>query len=209
MKPEVHPQVAHWEQRVRDAASDHERVDTTPASQRWRFRVFAERLPMDRRVSVLDVGCGVAHLWEYLRGAGRDVEYVGVDVTPAMIARARERCPELELHCADILAWEPGRCFDHTVAIGVHNVRTRDARALLEATLRRQFELADVGAHVSLLTDRFAGLGPQAQAWRAEELLALALEITPYVRLEHDYLPHDFSLSLYRAPRADREAERA
>ena len=35
-------------------------------------------------------------------------------------------------------------------------------------------------------------------------MLTLALSITPYVRLEHDVLPNDFSITLYREPLIDR-----
>src|SRR5687767_7262580 len=42
---------------------------------------------------VADLGCGPGHVTAYL--AGRAVEVVGVDVSPAMVERARRRNPDL------------------------------------------------------------------------------------------------------------------
>ena len=36
-----------------------------------------------------------------------------------------------------------------------------------------------------------------------EQVLALALEVTPWVVLRHDYLPSDLSVTLYREPLID------
>lgn len=60
-----------------------------------------------------------------------------------------------------------------------------------------------VAAHVSLLTDRYTGFASHIQPWRVEEILTLALDITPFVALRHDYLPNDFSVTLYRQPLID------
>ncbi len=35
------------------------------------------------------------------------------------------------------------------------------------------------------------------------QVLALALEVTPWVVLRHDYLPNDLSVTLYREPLID------
>jgi len=76
-------------------------------------------------------------------------------------------------------------------------------RELLRRVTRRQFELCRRAAHVDLLTDRYPGFDPHIQSWRVEEVLTLALSITPYVALRHDYLPNAFSVTLYREPLID------
>lgn len=192
----------HWDQRATQAANDCARVDATMRAQRMRFEAFVIHHEFDGK-SVLDVGCGVGDLWSHLRARGLRCEYLGTDVSAEMIRRCRERFPDAAFEALDILKWEPGRQFDYTVAIGIHNVRVEGARELLERITRRQFELCRVAAHVSLLTDRYAGFGPHAQAWRAEEILTMALGITPNVVLRHDYLPNDFSVTLYREPLID------
>lgn len=154
--------------------------------------------------TILDVGCGVGDFWAYLKTLGVRCEYVGVDVSSAMVERARAKFPDATFEVRDLLAWEPERRFDYVIAIGIHNVRIAGAESLLERVTQRQFELCSRAAHVSLLTDRYEGFGPQALSWRAEEVLSMALRITPYVTLRHDYLPNDFSVTLYREPLIDR-----
>lgn len=196
----------HWDRSARDREGDHAKVDTSPGAQRLRFRVLVEATDPRGR-SILDVGCGLAHLHDHLAGRSIEADYAGIDVSPEMIARARAAHPHLRLECAELGSWDPGRRFDLVVAVAIHNVRVPRGRELLEACLRRQFELCDVAAHVSLLSDRYPGFAPEIQAWRVEEILGLALEVTPHVAVRCDYLPHDFSLTLHRRPLAERSSD--
>jgi hypothetical protein len=120
-----------------------------------------------------------------------------------MIDRCRVRFPEVRFECGNFLKWKPGRRFDYVISIGIHNIRVPQAAALLRETTRRQFDLCDVAAHVSVLTSRYKGFARHIRPWRAEDVLKLSLDISSYVVLRHDYLPNDFSVTLYRAPLID------
>jgi len=188
----------YWEKRAATAVNDSERVDQNPRTQRMRFAAFAQVHDL-RGKSVLDVGCGLGDLWPYLHQQFDDCEYIGFDISTEMIRRCRERFPGVRFESGNFLEWDPGRKFDYVVAIGIHNnLRLEKGWELLEEVTRRQFELCRVNTHVSLLTDRYPRFGPEIQAWRAEDVLAMALRITPWVTLRHDYLPNDFSVTLYR-----------
>jgi SAM-dependent methyltransferase len=82
----------------------------------WRFHrdLFLEIVPPPSG-RTLDLGCGEGRLARDLVALGHDV--VGVDLSPAMIAAAREAAPEMELHVADAAAlpFEDGS-FDLVVA---------------------------------------------------------------------------------------------
>ena len=62
----------------------------------------------------LDVGCGTGRLMGLLGKHGFRTD--GLDVSPAMIALARERHPEARLFHADICRWELPRSYDLIVA---------------------------------------------------------------------------------------------
>jgi SAM-dependent methyltransferase len=82
----------------------------------WRFNrdLFLELVPGPGR-RTLDLGCGEGRFSRDLKAIGHDV--VGVDVSPSMVAAAREADPSIEVHCADAarLPFDDG-AFDLVVA---------------------------------------------------------------------------------------------
>jgi SAM-dependent methyltransferase len=66
----------------------------------WRFHrdLFLELVPSPGR-KTLDLGCGEGRLSRDLKGLGHDV--VGVDISPTMLAAAREADPQIETVLAD------------------------------------------------------------------------------------------------------------
>src|SRR5262245_5315464 len=72
-------------------------------------RYFSLIIPPGRRV--LELGCGLGELLSALKPA----RGVGVDFSPAMLALARERHPELEFHEADAAAFRNEERFDYIV----------------------------------------------------------------------------------------------
>lgn len=66
--------------------------------------------------TVLDAGCGTGRVAIEL--ARREIEVVGVDADPSMIATARRLAPDLEWVEADLTALDLGRTFDLVVMAG-------------------------------------------------------------------------------------------
>jgi len=74
---------------------------------------FVARLPPG--AAILDIGCGAgAPIATHLDGLGFSI--TGVDSSPAMIARARERMPRQTWHVADMRELSLGRRFDGMLA---------------------------------------------------------------------------------------------
>jgi SAM-dependent methyltransferase len=188
----------YWDERCRDGRTDNERVDQSPRAQRMRYEAFLLHHDVSGR-SLVDIGCGTGALLAHLRRRDIDCRYTGIDIAAAMIERARRNFPG----AAFAVASAPDGRYDYAVAIGIHNIKVTGGREILAAGMRLQFECCDIAAHLSLLTDRATGFADHVQAWKAEDVLAMALGITPYVVLRHDYLPNDFSVTLYRRPLID------
>jgi SAM-dependent methyltransferase len=193
----------YWDKRAEAMNADCAKVDASLRAQRMRFEAFVLNHDLNGK-SILDLGCGVGDFSEHLRLRGIACDYLGVDISQKMIERCREKFPDRKFECLDILTQDlPGQ-FDFSVAFGIHNnVRLENGPAMMEKITRRQFEFSRVAAHVSILTSRYPGFAPHMQAWRAEDVLGMALDVTPYVVLRHDYLPNDFSVTLYREPMID------
>jgi SAM-dependent methyltransferase len=188
----------YWDRRAGVPGTDLQKLEWShERTQRLRFEAFVLEHDLNQK-SVLDVGCGLADFLAHLRQRGVEAEYCGYDISPAMIRLCRARYPAVPFACGNFLDYQPPGRFDYTVAFGIHNIRVTAGQEILERVTRHQFSLSRIAAHVSLLTDRAAGFAPHIQTWRAEEVLAMALRITPHVMLRHDYLENDFSVTLYR-----------
>jgi SAM-dependent methyltransferase len=202
MKASLEAVQKFWDERARLRESNQYTVDCSQRTQLMRFLAFAQLTRLEG-ASILDIGCGTGDFFDFLKHQGINADYTGFDISPVMVARCQERFPGAKFVSGDFLNWTPVRAFDYTIAIGIHNIKADGARDILEATLRRQFELSDKAAHISILSSRYEGFDSHIQAWNPMEILELAMSITPYVAFRHDYLPHDFSLTLFKAPTID------
>jgi SAM-dependent methyltransferase len=90
--------------------------------------------------SLLDVACGTGRHLEHLR---RWYEVEGIDLSPGMLERARQRLPDVPLHVADMRGFELRRRFDAVTCLfsAIAQVPTigelRQAIASMASHLRR------------------------------------------------------------------------
>jgi SAM-dependent methyltransferase len=81
-------------------------------------------------VSVLEAGCGLGDLLASVKPR----RGVGVDFSPAMIERARQRHLDLEFHVADAVEFKPNETFDYIILSDLIN-DIDDVQRLLERLL--------------------------------------------------------------------------
>ena len=99
--------------------------------------------------SVLEVGAGAGDFYARLKRrlpAART--YTGVDLSPRMVAVARQRFPGADFRTADVLAWPSAPVADAVVAIGVFALLVDDAPAhwrLMRRLVRKMLGLARLG----------------------------------------------------------------
>src|SRR5271170_5368361 len=87
-------------------------------SQRIKFALLAQAVGADCR-SVLDVGCGFGDYLAYLVRRNFGGEYVGIDISDAMVERARKLHPHSEILHGNFLFAEFSRSFDVVTANGI------------------------------------------------------------------------------------------
>ncbi|UCD85434.1 MAG: methyltransferase domain-containing protein, partial [Deltaproteobacteria bacterium] len=73
-------------------------------SQELRYRILSQidqftPKKIGRGTSLLDLGCGLGHLVDFLEKNGMEVSYTGIDIIPEFIAAAKKRRPEDEFYC--------------------------------------------------------------------------------------------------------------
>jgi SAM-dependent methyltransferase len=111
-------------------ASKFEAYGSTPKGVDWngvdsheqRHRQFLHLLDGSPDASVIDLGCGFGDFLRFLRAAGYQGRFIGYDIAPSMIEKARELHGE-----SDDLQWrigaEPVESADFAIASGIFNVK--------------------------------------------------------------------------------------
>jgi SAM-dependent methyltransferase len=171
------------------------------SSQERRFAAAAQ-LGSFHGVRLLDVGCGFGDLLAWLNARGIRPSYTGVDICRPMIERCRRRFGEGEARfvVADVQEYQPEQPCDYVVASGVFGYKARGLRARVQPMLEKLFSMAEVGLAVNFLS----ACAPRRSTGRLylhpSDVLQFALSLTPAVRMDHTYMPNDFTLCMYRRP---------
>jgi SAM-dependent methyltransferase len=151
--------------------------------------------------TVLDVGCGLATYLEFLRSRNVNVKYIGFDIVPPFIEINRERFPECTFEVRDFTAegCEP-LIADYVTMCQVFNNRYEadNNESVVGAALEKAFAACRRAVSVDMLSTYVNFREPNLAYFSPERMFGVAKAITKYVRLRHDYLPHHFTLFLYR-----------
>ncbi|MEI8292955.1 MAG: class I SAM-dependent methyltransferase [bacterium] len=167
------------------------------ASQQRKFAVLASVTDY-AGLSVLDVGCGFADYAGFLSDRHRDVEYHGIDLSPAMIEMARQARPDLDLRVANILDLPEDVSYDVVSANGIFYLLGTEAPFLMRRLVGEMFRRSRRGVVFNSLST-WASIQEDGEFYADPlEVVAWCRELSPWVVLRHDYLPHDFTVFVAR-----------
>jgi SAM-dependent methyltransferase len=171
------------------------------ASQEKRFEAILA-LGEFHGSSLLDAGCGFGDLLPFMHARGIVPRYTGLDLCEPMIEHCRNsNTGDVRFHVADALDYEPAEApYDYVVASGLFGLAGRGVRERIRPTVEHLFSLCRRALAVNFLSSSTPRRSRGRLYLDPGEMLQLALGLTPAVRLDHAYLPNDFTLCLYRTP---------
>lgn len=121
-------------------------------AQNLRFEMLLSAVELEGK-SLLDVGCGMGNLLQYLRSKGTDVRYTGVDILESMIEQARLKNPDAEFYHADIFKDSifKSNSFDIAYASGIFNIDLGNNGEFLRKALELLLDLSKEAVVFNLL----------------------------------------------------------
>lgn len=195
--------MAYFDPRPALFGDTHVTVDWgSSAGQNLRFAQLLQATPMAGR-HVLDVGCGLGHLLDWLLGQNLEpASYEGIDVSKEMVARARERHPARHFaHCNLLAGDQPARGeYDVVFAGGIFYLALDDSYDFLETMLERLFALTRAVLVFNLLTETREMAGRSEFRASVSRLIPTLASFTPYYAINHAYHHGDATIALYRQP---------
>ena len=148
--------------------------------------------------SILDIGCGVGHLVEYLSEIGYRGTYTGIDILPEMVATALISYPTWGFRACDILNPEIKWEADYVIGSGLF---TFGDQKLMEMTVEAMFK----SCNQALAFNSLSSWADQQESgeFYADPLATVEFcrTLTPWVVLRHDYMQQDFTIYMYRQPK--------
>ncbi|MGD1953387.1 MAG: class I SAM-dependent methyltransferase [Leptolyngbyaceae cyanobacterium] len=157
-----------------------------------------------RKVRVLDYGCGLGYLYDYLGQTGHDVDYTGVDILPSFIQACRDKysTTAATFHLVEPEAKIDGE-FDVVFSSGVFNLITHQDETLSKAyafsRIQQLCELTNEVLICDFLSPFVDFKQDQAQHFEMDEVARFcSSQLTRRFVLRHDLLPYEFTLIAYR-----------
>jgi SAM-dependent methyltransferase len=164
------------------------------AGQNKRFEVLLGCVDF-RHLRILDVGCGVGHLVVYLKEHGFDGSYLGIDLVPEMIDKAKLNNSDFNFQVVksleDVESFKP----DLVIASGLF---TFADNLRFQATISQLFRLT---SHALAFNSLSAWKeSQQHNEFYADPIAAFSYcaSLTKKIVFRHDYMSHDFSFYLYK-----------
>jgi SAM-dependent methyltransferase len=191
-----------YEEKVRRYGYDHRGLGfRTRTSQEKRFAALVT-LGDFRGRRLLDVGCGFGDFLGFLHERQVRPIYTGLDICASMIQRCHQRFPVGSgiFAVADVLEYQPKITYDYVVASGIFGLGASGAAERVRPSLERMFSWCRVGLAVNFLSARAPEKAQHRLYIDPGQALDWAFALTPAVRLDHTYLPNDFTLFMYKTP---------
>ena len=162
----------------------------------------------DGPTTLLDLGCGLSHLYEHMQRTGRDhIEYSGCDLSDVFLAESRAKHPHIAYHQVDILESPDALpVFDYVVMNGLLTLRgdvPRDAMVeYAEALIAAAFAKARRGIAFNVMSKQVEWERDDLFHVPFDELGAfLAQEVSRHFTIRHDYGLYEYTTYVFHEPR--------
>ena len=177
------------------------------AAERYEIMLSVVRDDQER-VSVLDLGCGLAHMLDHINAHPEwsHVRYTGLDASQRYLQAARARHPDAELIELDILEGDATLPeYDYVLMNGIFNTRGSLSQGRMVAYWKRMVAVAFSHARRGLAFNVMT----KYVDWERDDLFHLPLEtmgrfvagnLSRHFVVRHDYDAYEYTVYVYRSP---------
>ncbi len=164
-------------------------------SQIKRFEILLSLVDVNNKI-VVDAGCGFGDLYLFMIKNGKNpLKYIGIEVHPE-IAKIAAQNTNQDILVLDVLSdQEKLPAADIYLASGSLNYLTySETYTFIECCFKKSreaFVFNILSTHADYMEKGYNYFSPS-------ELLAFCMRMTRKVTLKHDYMPHDFTIAMYK-----------
>lgn len=180
----------------------------SPAAVLWpkgrqdlRFGALTGHIAADG-FSVLDYGCGLGHLKDFLDRRFSTYSYRGVDIVPEFLDALRKRHAGAQVRPIRSHA-DVTETVDHVVISGTFNIVVGDSAeaylGVVYSALAHLFRLCRVSLAVNFMTDRVDYRQEHTHHVNVEQMYRhVRDQLSPRLTLDQSELPYEFTIVAYK-----------
>ncbi len=177
---------------------DLKSIQMSQDGQLFRFKKLLEIGDLNGK-SILDIGCGRADLYDYLRHEIKDFKYTGIDIVPELTKVAQSKYPDANIHCRDILEDPIDDTFDYIFISMVINNNIPNMEVFAKQLLNVAFKMANVGLGFNFVSSYVNHKNPNGINHDPVEMFDFCLnELSKQVTISHHYQRCDVSVFVYK-----------
>ena len=166
-------------------------------SQNLRFKVLSSIGDFSNK-KILDFGCGIGDFYSWLIENNFIIDYTGIDISPKMILKAKERFSNVEFKQQDVFSNPLNKTYDYIFLSGVF---TKTNEFFFQKCITYLFDNCTHGIGFNLLSKWHSN---ESKSKKYEfvaspiKTLSFCEGLTKKVVFRHDYHYRDFTIFLYK-----------
>lgn len=170
--------------------------------QAERFSALTKHILKTGQFSLLDFGCGLAHLKPYLDTYYKDVAYSGVDIVSAFLAINRDKYPQDTFYSIESVN-DIKDSYDYIVSSGAFNIlyapdNVKHQEMVFEI-LAALFEKTRISLSVNFMTDQVDFVQPGAYHQNILSLYQyITSKLSKRILFDQSYMPYEFTVVIWK-----------
>ena len=108
-----------------------------PEDANLRYKIMLDVQRNDLSGSILDIGCGLAHLYEYIQFHNLKNNYIGLDISDVFIKHCKNKFPDVKFICADLIKDPLLETFDYAILNGIFTEKLSASDAAMKSFFKK------------------------------------------------------------------------
>ena len=150
--------------------------------------------------SILDLGCGFADFYNWLKSKNISVNYTGIDINPKLLEVASKLHPDGTFINKDIQKDGVGNLYDYIVCSQTFNnkLSNEDNFKLIKNVIELCFHSCKEGMAIDMLSSYVDFKENHLYYYVPEKVFSFCKKLTKRINLRHDYPCYEFCIYLYK-----------
>lgn len=193
---------------IKSYSNEFKKYGDSPKAVMWpkgrqnlRFDALMQHVPKNKRFTILDFGCGLSHLIEYLTQNYGDFEYTGCDIVDDFLNHNRKKYNQHKFF--NSIDNQVRKNYDYILVSGTFNILYSDDidknTKLVYDQIKLLFEKCNIAISINFMNDQVDYKSPNAYHQNVIEIYDFCCKnLSKRIIINQSYMPYEFTITIYK-----------